>query len=211
MKLYDFTLAPNPRRVRMFLAEKGIPLPETVQVNTREKEQFADWFLAINPRGTVPVLELDDGTRLTESIAICRYFEELHPEPSLMGRTPREKAVIEQWSRRMEIEGMGPVGDALRNAAPLFDDRAIAGYASGMPQIPALAERGRRCFDDFLVKLDARLAESRFIAGDDFSLADIVALIAIDTAKRVDLVVPEALVHVRRWVDEMNARPSARA
>ncbi|MCP5265495.1 MAG: glutathione S-transferase family protein [Burkholderiaceae bacterium] len=211
MKFYDFTLAPNPRRVRMFMAEKGIALPETIQVNTREREQFADWFQAINARSTVPVLELDDGTRITESVSICRYFEALHPEPSLLGRDAREQALIDMWNRKVEIECFNHVGDALRNGAPMFEGRAIAGYASGMPQIQALAERGRRCFQDFLVGLDHRLATSRFIAGDEFSIADITAVVAIDTAKRVELEIPENLANARRWYDEVSARPSAQA
>ncbi len=104
MRLYDFALAPNPRRVRMFLAEKGVEVP-SVQVNTREREQFSDAFRAINPLCQVPALELDDGTILTESVAICRYFEEIHPEPPLMGRDTVDKAIVEMWNRRMEFDG----------------------------------------------------------------------------------------------------------
>ena len=133
MKLYDFALAPNPRRVRMYLAEKGIEVP-TVQVNTREREQFSDAFQAVNPRGTVPVLVLDDGTVLTESVAICRYFEETHPEPPLFGRDAKEKAVIDMWNRRVEIECYAPAADVVRNSLEMFKDRAIPGVPGGVPQ-----------------------------------------------------------------------------
>jgi glutathione S-transferase len=211
MKLYDFALAPNPRRVRMFLAEKGIDGIPTVQVNTREAEQFSDWFRAVNPRCTVPALELDSGTVITESVAICRYFEELHPEPPLMGEGAEGKAVVEMWNRRMEIEGMSQVGDALRNGLPMFKDRGIAGLPGGVPQIPALAERGRAGFTRFLNNLDAHLAGSAFVAGDRFTIADITGFIAVELAQRVEMSVPAELANVTRWHGEIAARPSAAA
>lgn len=210
MKLYDFSLAPNPRRVRMFLAEKGIKVP-LVEINTREQGQFSPEFQRINPRATVPALELDDGTILTESISICRYFEELHPEPSLFGRDAKEKAVIDMWNRRMEIEGYAPAADVVRNALEMFKDRAIPGIPSGVPQIAALAERGRQSFARFIGRLDERLGESHFIAGDQLSIADQTAFITIDFAKRGDLEVPADAANVLRWQGEMAARPSASA
>ena len=210
MKLYDFALAPNPRRVRMFLAEKGIQVP-VVSINTREKEQFSEAFLKVNPRGTIPSLVLDDGTVLTESVSICRYFEELHPEPALFGRDAKEKAVVDMWNRRMEIEGYAPAGDVVRNSLEMFEDRAIAGIPNGVPQIAALAERGRASFARFLGRLDERLGESHFIAGDQLSIADQTAFITIDFAKRGDLDVPETAKNLLRWQSEMAARPSASA
>ena len=122
MKLYEFSLAPGPRRVRMFIAEKGIEIP-SVQINTRERQQFTDEYRAVNPNCVVPTLVLDDGTSLGESVAICRYLEETHPEPNLMGRDAKEKAVIEMWNRRAELEGYLAAVDALRNSAPMFEDR----------------------------------------------------------------------------------------
>ena len=210
MKLYDFSLAPNPRRVRMFLAEKGLEVP-MVQVNTREREQFSDWFRAINPGCTVPALELDDGTIITESVAICRYFEETHPEPALMGRDAADKAVVEMWNRIAELEGLASVSDAVRDTLPMFEDRAVAGQPSGVPQIPALAERGRAGFGRFLERLGGRLAACPFVAGDGFTIADITAFVAIETAQRVELAVPEAHANVVRWLGETTARPSASA
>ncbi len=210
MKLYDFSLAPNPRRVRMFLAEKGIEVP-TVQINTREAEQFSEAFQKVNPRGTVPALVLDDGTTLTESVSICRYFEELHPEPPLFGRTTQEKAVIDMWNRRVEIECYAPSGDVVRNSLEMFKDRAIAGVPNGVPQIPALVERGRNSFARFVGRLDEQLAENKFIAGDNLSIADQTAFITLDFAKRGELEVPATATNVLRWQAEMAARPSASA
>jgi glutathione S-transferase len=210
MKLYDFKLAPNPRRVRMFLAEKGLEVP-SVQINTREAEQFSAAFQSINPRGTVPVLELDDGTVLTESVSICRYFEETNPEPPLFGRDAKEKAIVDMWSRRAEIECYGPAADVVRNSLEMFKDRGIAGMPIGVPQIPALVERGRASYHRFLERVDPELATRRFLAGDAFSIADITAFIAMDFAKRGELEVPSSCPNVLRWQADVAARPSASA
>ncbi|MEQ9641484.1 MAG: glutathione S-transferase family protein [Alphaproteobacteria bacterium] len=210
MKLYDFAPAPNPRRVRMFLAEKGIEVP-TVQVNAAEGEQFSDAYRKVTPRCIVPALELDDGTVLTESMAICRYFEELHPEPPLLGRDAKDKAVVEMWQRIAEIEGQGATRDVLRNSLPSFAGRGLAGAPDGVPQIPALVERGKASFERFLARLDERLAESKFLAGDDFTIADISAIIPVDVAKRLEMPVPDSFANVKRWIDDVSARPSAKA
>jgi glutathione S-transferase len=210
MKLYDFSLAPNPRRVRMFLAEKGIEIP-TVQINIRDREQFGADFQAVNPHGVVPVLELDDGTRIGESVAICRYIEETHPEPPLMGRDPKEKAVIEMWNRRAEFEGFGAAAEAVRNSLPLFEDRGAPGVPGGVPQIPALVDRGKQSMRRFFDKLDKQLAESGYVAGDAFSIADITAFVAIEFGKRAEIEMPDSCTNVARWLDEMAARPSASA
>jgi glutathione S-transferase len=210
LKLYDFTLAPNPRRVRIFLAEKGVEVPME-QVNTREGAQFQPQFLAVNARGTVPTLVLDDGTVLTESVAICRYFEETHPEPSLFGRTATQRAVIENWNRRAEIEGMTSVSDALRNTLPMFAERGLVGAPDGVPQIAALAERGKAMLERWLGHLDARLATTRFLAGETFSIADITAYISFETAKRLEYEVSANYPNVVRWLGEIAARPSSSA
>jgi glutathione S-transferase len=210
MKLYDFTLAPNPRRVRIFLAEKGIEVPME-QINTREGAQFQPEYLAINPRGTVPAMVLDDGTVLTESVAICRYFEESHPEPALFGRSATEKAVIENWNRRAEIEGMNSVADALRNSQAMFTDRALVGAPNGVAQIPALAERGKAMLERWLGHLDQRLGETEFIGGDTFSIADITAFISFETAKRIEFEVPTTYANVQRWLQAVQDRASAKA
>ncbi|MEM6496952.1 MAG: glutathione S-transferase family protein [Pseudomonadota bacterium] len=210
MKLYDFALAPNPRRVRMFLAEKGIEVP-TEQINTREAQQFSDEFQKINPRGTVPALVLDDGTAITESVSICRYFEDVHPEPNLFGANATERAVVDMWNRRTEIECYAPAADVVRNSLEMFKDRAIAGLPSGVPQLPGLVERGRASYARFLDRLDPELGNRQFLAGDNFSIADITAFIALDFAKRGELEVPADASNIQRWQSEIAARPSASA
>lgn len=210
MKLYDFELAPNPRRVRMFLAEKGITVP-LVQVNTRQREQFAPEFVKKNPYCVVPVLELDDGTCIGESVAICRYFEVLHPEPPLMGRDAKEQAVIEMWDRRAELEGFNSAGEIVRNAAPMFEDRGVAGVPSGFPQIPALVERGKKRMARFFEFWDRQLADNKFIAGPNFSIADISSFIAIEFVKRAEITIPDTCKHVARWHEAIAQRPSAKA
>ncbi|MEZ5934873.1 MAG: glutathione S-transferase [Alphaproteobacteria bacterium] len=210
MKLYDFKLAPNPRRVNMFLAEKGMEIP-SVQINTRELEQFNEDFKKVSPRCIVPVLELDDGTCIAESVAICRYIEEIQPEPPLFGRDPKEKALIEMWNRHAEADCYSSAANLVRNSLPAFKDRALAGLPSGVPQIPELAARGRSTLDRFMHYLDAHLAGSPFVAGDSFSVADITVYVTIDFAKRADYAPPEDCANVKRWYDQIAARPSAAA
>lgn len=210
MKLYDFSLAPNPRRVRMFLAEKGVKIP-MVQINTREREQFSDAFKAINPYCTVPALALDDGTCISESVAICRYIEEIHPEPPLMGRDAKDKAIVEMWSRRVEFEGYMAAAEAVRNGLPMFEDRALPGLAGGVAQVPALVERGKQTMSRFFDHLDAQLADNRYVAGDAFSIADITAFVTIEFAKRIEIERPETCRNLERWHAEVGARPSADA
>jgi len=210
MKLYDFPLSPSPRRARMFAAEKGIAL-DLKTVNIREKEQFTEQFRALSPNCTVPVLELDDGTVICDSLAIWRYFEEIKPAPPLMGTTPVEKAMVELWLRRIELEGYQAVVEVLRNGAERFKDRALPS-AEPFAQIPALAERGKRRFAMFLEMLDKRLQESPFVAGQTFTAADIHALITIDFAERaVEMAPPDGLVALKAWRAKVSARPSARA
>lgn len=209
MKLYDFELAPNPRRVRMFLAEKGVSIP-TVQVNLRQGEQFSAEFSKIHPYSLVPVLELDDGTCLGESVAICRYIESLYPDPPLMGRDGKDQAIVEMWSRRAEFEGIMAAGEAVRNASPLFADRSVSGVPGGFPQIPALVERGKKRLARFFAFCDRRLADNAFLAGAHFTIADITAFVAMEFAKRVDVAIPVECENVMRWREKIASRPSAR-
>ena len=209
MKLHDFTMAPNPRRVRMFLAEKGIEIA-IVPVDLAQHEQMNDSFGALNPRRAVPALELDDGRVLTESVAICRYLEELHPDPSLFGRDAWERAVIEMWHRRVELEGLQAVADGVRNSSPFFKGRAIAGPAD-FEQIPELAERGRQRTALFKAMLDEQLADNEFVAGDRFSVADIAALVTCDFAKVLKMRVGNDTPALKRWYDAVSSRPSAAA
>jgi len=209
MKFYDCATAPSPRRVRIFLAEKGLTVP-TVQVDLRNGEQFTPSFRALNPGCTVPVLELDSGATITDVVAICRYLEELHPNPPLMGRSAEERAVIESWLRRVEWEGIYAAQEAFRNAAAGLKGRALPGPIS-LEQIPALAERGRLRLQHFFAWLDVRLADHKFVCGPHFTIADIGGLVAVDLSARANLGPPESLGHVQRWYRDVSTRPSTKA
>ncbi len=208
MKFYDCSSAPSPRRVRIFLAEKGVTLP-SVQVDLRGGAQLTAEFGKLNPWCTVPVLELDDGTAISEAIAICRYIEEAYPDPPLMGRDGKEKAVIAMWEHRCEMDGFFAVAEAFRNTAKGLKGRAMTGLAA-VEQIPALAERGRLRVQNFFKAMDVRLAESEFVAGPAYSVADITLLVTVDFAAGAKLEVPEGLTHLRRWHAHVSLRPSAR-
>lgn len=211
MKLYENTHAPNPRRVRIFLAEKGIKC-ETVQLDIVKGENLSDSFLAINPRGMLPTLQLDDGTAIDETVAICRYFEELQPSPPLMGQGAVGKARVEARQRHMEWDGLLGAMEAFRNAFPGFASRGLGGNVGTVEAIPALAERGKQTLRRFYQRLDADLAKSRYVAGDTFTIADITALCTIDFAARAARVpVPDECANLKRWHAEVSARPSAKA
>src|SRR4029079_8055458 len=185
MKFYDCAAAPSPRRVRIFLAEKGISVP-TVQVNLRDGEQFTPAFRAINPDCTVPVLELDNGARITDAIGICRYFEAMQPDPPLFGSGAEDIAIIESWQRQAERNGFYAVMEAFRNSTPGLKGRALPG-PHDYEQIPALGERGGLRVKHFYERMDARLAQSEFVAGPRYSIADITGLIAVDFAARAKM------------------------
>ena len=209
MNFYDCATAPSPRRVRMFLAEKGISLP-TVQVDLRNGEHFSDAYRAINPDCTVPALALEDGTVIADAIAICSYLEELHPEPPLIGTTPQERAVVTALNRQIERDGFFAAMDAFRNTAKGLKGRALPG-PHDYEQIPELAERGRLRMQHFFRAMDARLAEREFLAGDRFTIADISTFVLTDLAGRAKLSMPEECVNLRRWHAAVSARPSATA
>lgn len=209
MKFYDCTTAPSPRRVRIFLAEKGITVP-TVQVDLRNGEQFTPAFRAINPDCTVPVLEFDDGMRITDMIGICRYFEEVQPDPPLMGTDPQDKAVVTARQRLVERDGFYAVMEAFRNHTRAFKSRAITGPVA-YEQIPELAERGRARVGHFFETANALLVDNEFFAGRRYTIADITALVTVDFAGWIKMTVPEHCTHLRRWYDVVSARPSAKA
>jgi glutathione S-transferase len=210
MKLYDWRPAPNPRRVRMFLAEKAIevPIEEVGGGGMALKQEYVARF---DPYATVPRLELDDGTSISEAMAICRYFEELHPEPPLMGRDAREKAIVEMWERRAYEGGMFGLSETLRNKHPGFRDRALPGMTDPTPQLLDLVERGKGRLARFYATFDAELAKSRFVAGPAFSVADITAFCVVDFMKRTDFALPPERRHMQRWYAEIGERPSAKA
>lgn len=209
MKYYDFGLAPNPRRVNVFINEKALKI-ETLEINLRAGEQFAEAFLKVNPLATVPCLELDDGSVIVETMAICRYLEALHPSPCLFGSNPRDIAAIEQWSRRAELEGFLSVADALRNGNPQFANRAVPGRRDYV-QIPALAQRGKARCQSFFEDLDRRLTGREFVATASFSAADINAYITVEFAGRVGVKPTNAMADLQRWYQALAERPAVQA
>jgi glutathione S-transferase len=203
MKLYDGGRAPNPRRVRIFLAEKGITVPiEQVDLGAYQHKSAA--FAAVNPVQRVPVLVLDDGTVIAESIAICRYFEALHPDPPLFGVGAKEIAEIEMWNRRLELHLLFPIAHIFRNTHPAMKELEV-------PQVPAWAEANKPRVMEFLDIFDRALKDRPFAAGDRYTVADITGLVAIDFVKPAKLAVPDTCVNVRRWHAAVAARPSASA
>ncbi len=203
MKLYDSGRAPNPRRTRIFLAEKGISVPSE-QVDMMAMQHKTPEYSAINPLQRMPALVLDDGTVITESIAICRYFEALQPEPSLFGQEAEAIALIEMWNRRCELNFMANVANVFRHLHPAMKELEV-------PQVAEWGEANKPRVIWFLELLDRELAERPFVAGDRFSVADITALVAYDFMKPSKLAVPENLTNLRRWHAEVSARPSAKA
>ena len=203
MQLYDGGRAPNPRRVRIFLAEKGIDVPK-VPVDLGKMEQKSDALRALNPMQRLPVLVLDDGTAISETIAISRYFEALHPEPNLFGRDALEIAKVEMWNRRIELALYIAVQAVFRHSHP-----AMAEYEK--PQVAAWAEANKPRVFEFLEIFDRELAGRRFAALDRYTVADITGLVTIDLMKPAKLAIPGELANVKRWYDEISARPSAKA
>jgi len=200
--LYDSKVAPNPRRVRIFLAEKGIEVP-TKQVDIGKAESREPAFLAKNPLGGLPVLELDDGTCIAESLAICRYFEELHPHPPLLGTDAKDRAIVEMWSRRTELELWRHVTGCFQNTHDFFKGR--------IQQVREWGELCRKTARERLAWLDRELAGRPFIAGDRYTVADITALCAIDFGRVVDIRIAPAEKNLARWHESVSSRPSARA
>ncbi len=209
MRLFDFNRAPNPRRVRLFLAEKGLDIPR-INVDLYRREQLSPQFLAINPAGTVPVLELDDGTFLTESVAICHYLEQLHPEPRLFGATPRQQALTLMWANIVENDGLAAIAEVLRNLSPGFRDHVLPGPVA-YPQLPALIERGHRRITQFFDRIEQQLGGQACLAGSDYSFADISLLVTVDFAGWVEVEPTRERPALKRWYDRVAARPSAGA
>jgi len=191
------------------MAEKGIEI-ETVQIDLGSGEQFGDAFREINPDCVVPALQLDDGSCISEVLAICHYLEAKHPEPALLGTTDEERARVLMWNSKVEQQGLWAVADAFRNAAKGLKDRAATGLV-GYPQIPELAERGRSRVEQFFRWLDDRLADNEFVAGDRYSIADISAMVVVDFSAWIKLSVPEDATNTLRWYESVSARPSAQA
>jgi glutathione S-transferase len=203
MKILETKAAPNPRRVRIFLAEKGVEVPFE-ELDLMKGELKKPEFTKLNPFQRVPVLILDDGTAIAETMAICRYFEETKPEPALFGRTPKERALIEMWNRRMELNLLLCVAQAFRHLHPAMAQLEV-------PQVAAWGEANKPKALEVLRFLDEELGRRRFIAGDAYSVADITALVALDFTKPARIERPQGLNNLSRWHAEVSARPSAKA
>ncbi len=202
MQLYDSAVAPNPRIVRVYLAEKGIEVPK-VQVDLAGAENRKPEYLAKNPMGGVPMLELDDGTYIAETIAICRYFEEQQPEPALFGTDAKDKAVVEMWRRRMELEVAVPIMQTFRNTHEFFKGR--------IPQVAEWGEVMREAATKRLEWLDSVLADREWIAGDRFTIADITAMVGIDFGRPSKIRIADDQKNLKRWHEAASSRPSAKA
>jgi glutathione S-transferase len=209
LKLYHAANSPNSRRVRIFLAEKGLK-PTLIAVDLGAGEQYSEAYRSINPRRVVPALVLEDGTTIGEVPAIMRYLDEAFPETPLLGTTPKDKGLVVMWERFAELEGFAPVMEGVRNRAERLNGRAIAG-PHDYEQIPALVDRSVLRVKNFLTDLNERLEQVSFVAGEQFSAADITALVTIDFAKALDISIPEGHRALTRWKDAISARPSMSA
>ncbi len=207
MKLFDFGPAANARRVTIFLKEKGLEL-ETVTPDLRSGALHQEPYKSMNPFSCVPFLELDDGTVISESIAICRYIEEMHPEPSLMGRDATERAVAEMWNRRVEIDGFVPMIHSLRNGEDTYSGRVLPGTKNDLPREPVIVERGKASLEILHERLDPQLADNPFIAGDLFTVADITHFMTMGIADRLGVPISDSCLNVKRWLADVSARPS---
>lgn len=206
MILYNFSLAPNGQRVNAFLKEKNISI-DSQEINVREGEQFKEPFQAMNPFNCIPFLKLDDGTIISESVSICKYLEEeLHPNPSLFGRTPREKAYIDMWNRRLELDALLPLGHAARNKVAFFADRVLAGTRNDIKQSQDIVERGKQMADLLFKRINPHLEKNKFICGENFSIADITGHSIFVTCERLKFEISENFQNVLKWKSTLEKR-----
>jgi glutathione S-transferase len=210
MKLYNWQFAPNCRRVRMFVLEKNLDLP-AIQEVIGSGFRLLPEYVGLWPHAMVPMLETDEGERIGEAMAICRYLEHRYPEPNLMGGSAVEKGLIEMWERRAYDEGMIGTAEVFRNSHPEFVDRGIPGSLEPVPQIPALIDRGRGRVSRFYRKFEEQLKHHEWVAGARFSVADITTLCAMDFAIFVGMTIPDECPSVRDWHARVNRRPTASA
>lgn len=195
--------------MRIFLAEKGVDIP-LVPVNLREGEQLGEAFRKINPDCTVPVLELDDGTMISEIFAICQYLENQYPEPALMGRNSVEQAMVAMWNTKIEQNGISALTEILRNRAKGMQDRALTGPIN-LAQIPQLVDRGRTRAEAFFDRLDDQLENGAYVTGEQFSMADITAYVMVEFAGWSKISIKESQENLQRWYDSVSRRPSTTA
>ncbi|WP_372778560.1 glutathione S-transferase family protein [Litorivivens sp.] len=204
MKLYTYDIAPNPRRLTMFLQYKGIDI-DTQQIDLGKKEQFSDSYRAINPDCSVPALVLDDGTALVDVVSICLYLESLHPEKALFGQSDLERAQVVGWMHRLYMNGLTAIADMLRNQGDMFKDRALPGPGI-VKQIPELIGRGRQRLDTFFNSMDEVCAERDYLVGDALSQADIDLLAVCEFASWVKVSVPESCTDLKAYLDRVRSQ-----
>lgn len=207
MKLHTFGLAANGRRVTVFLAEKGVEL-DAKELNVREGAQYEEPYTSMNPFHCVPFLELDDGRVIGESVAICRYIEAKHPEPPLFGRDDEEKALVEMWMRRFELDAFVPALHGVRNALPNFAGRVLPGTRSDLPQMPEMTQRGKETVAVFLDRIEPLMAGRDFVVGDQFTMADLIGALTVKMAAALEIDVAAGWLNVHRWYQSIMARPS---
>tara|TARA_B100001540_G_scaffold301518_1_gene308059 strand:- start:105 stop:743 length:639 start_codon:yes stop_codon:yes gene_type:complete len=206
MILYNFSLAPNGQRVNAFLKEKNISI-DSQEINVREGEQFKEPFQSMNPFNCIPFLKLDDGSIISESVSICKYLEEeLHPNPSLFGRTPKEKAYIDMWNRRLELDALLPLGHAARNKVAFFADRVLAGTRNDIKQSQDIVERGKQMADLLFKRINPHLEKNKFICGENFSIADITGHSIFVTCERLKFEISENFQNVLKWKSTLEKR-----
>jgi glutathione S-transferase len=209
MKLYNFSPAANGQRIEMFLLEKNLKI-NTVELNVREDELFKEPYKSMNPFNCIPFLEIEDGTIISETVSICRYLEELNPKPSLFGKSIKEKAIIDMWNRRIEFDGFFPLIHSLRNKGSFFKGKVIPGTRNDLEQLPDLVKRGNDIFTVLLDRIDPHLLTNKFIAGDDFSIADITGHFMMNISKILKIEIKNNYPNVYRWQLSLENRDSVK-
>jgi len=209
MKLYNFAPAANAQRIEMFLIEKNINI-ETHQINVREDELFKEPYNSMNPFNCIPFLEIEDGTIISETVSICRYLEEIHPTPSLFGKNIKDKAIIDMWNRRIEFDGFLPLIHSLRNKGSFFKGKVIPGTRNNIEQLPELVKRGIEIFTVLLDRINPHLLNNQFIAGNDFSIADITGHFMMNISKILKIEIKDNYPNVHRWQLSLESRDSVK-
>ena len=195
----------NGRRVTAFLKEKKIDL-QTYELNVREGEQFKEPFTTMNPFHCVPFLELEGGQVITESLSICRYLEEIYPNPPLFGGSPEERAHIDMWARRIELDALAPLGWAIRNKLPFFEGKVLSGTRNEIKQSGQVVQRGQQAFEVFLNRVEPLLRENSFICGANFTIADITGYFIFTAAEGLEIEIPDKFSRILGWREKISAR-----
>ena len=207
MKLYTFAPAANALRVEMFLREKELKL-ETISVNVREDELFKEPYNSMNPFNCIPFLELENGTIITETISICRYLDEQSNSSKLFGNDTEERAIIDMWNRRIELDGFLPLLHSVRNKTSFFKGKVVPGTRTSITQSPEIVERGIEMFSILLNRIEPHLSENKFLLGDKFSIADITGHFMFNLSNMLKIDFGQKYKNVYRWKSDLEKRPS---